>query len=233
MVTKAASLAETLVGDLERRIASGELPPGARLPSERELTDESSFSRTVVREAVARLAARGLVETRRGSGAYVAQNARYQAFQVTPEEMTDLEDVIKLLEMRMPLEAEMADLAARRRDKTDLAELHRLLEVMETSTDVELSAEADSAFHAAIARATRNDYYTRFMTFLGVRLVPRRALLLHDRPQSSHAAYAKAIHNDHRAILAAIEDQDSARARRAARSHMQKSIERHRRMLEE
>lgn len=231
--TKAVSLADELVRQLERQIDSGELPPGSRFPTEKAITDSAGVSRTVVREAFARLAARGLLESRRGSGAYVPAAARYRAFQVTPEEMQEVEDVIKLLEIRMALETEMAALAAERRTEADIATLRECLDLMAEGGDVEASVDADAAFHAAIARATQNDYYSRFMDFLGIRLVPRRAVYLRDQGDTAHRSYAKAIQRDHEGIFTAIEAGDPVAARRAARRHMQKSLERHRRMKDE
>lgn len=229
-ITKAVTLADELVLQLERQIDSGELPPGSRFPTEKVITGSAGVSRTVVREAFARLAARGLLESRRGSGAYVSAGARYRAFQVAPEEMQEVKDVIKLLEIRMALETEMADLAARRRTDSDIATLRQCLDQIAAAEDVEGSVDADAAFHAAIARATQNDYYSRFMDFLGIRLVPRRALYLRDQSAAAHVSYARSIQRDHEAIFTAIAAGDPAAARRAARRHMQKSLERHQRM---
>lgn len=231
--TKAASLADDLVKQFERRIDSGELLPGARFPTEKAITDAVGVSRTVVREAFARLAARGLLESRRGSGAYVSAGARYRAFQVAPEEIREVEEVIKLLEMRMALETEMAGLAAERRTDEDIALLRACLDRMAATEDVEASVDADAAFHATIARAARNEYYSRFMDFLGIRLVPRRAIYLRSQPEGSHLAYAESIRRDHEAILSAIVAGNPVQARRAARRHMQKSLERHREMRAE
>lgn len=229
--TKAASLADDLVRRFERRIASGDLAPGARYPTEKAITEDFGVSRTVVREAFARLAARGLLVSRQGSGAYVPADARYQAFQVTADDVRDLDDVLKLFEMRVAMETEMADLAARRRDEADLAAMRASLEAMAASTDVDASIAADTAFHAAIARATRNGHFLRFTDFLGVRLVPQRRLYFHSDDAAIHQSYARTINRDHEAIYAAIEARDPARARRAARRHMEKSAERHRAMV--
>ena len=228
MTTKAASLADELVRTFEQRIDSGELPPGARFPTEKAIMGTVGVSRTVVREAFARLAARGLLISRRGSGAYVAENARYRAFQVAPEEMHEVEDVVKLLEMRVALETEMAGLAAQRRTDDDLTLLSDCLARLRANDDVDQAVEADVAFHAAIAQATHNEYYSRFMEFLGVRLVPRRSLYLRGQASDQATAYARTIHRDHEAIYTAIVAQDPPRARRAARRHMEKSLERHR-----
>jgi DNA-binding FadR family transcriptional regulator len=228
MTSRGLSLVDELVCTFERRIDSGELPPGARFPTEKAITTSAGVSRTVVREAFARLAARGLLVSRRGSGAYVAENALYRAFQVEPEDMCEVEDVVKLLEMRMALETEMAGLAAQRRTESDLAWLSHCLDRLGACSDVEQAVDADVAFHAAIARATHNEYYSRFMDFLGVRLVPRRSLYLRSETPSARIAYARTIHRDHEAIHAAIAAQEPGRARNAARRHMQKSLERHR-----
>ncbi|ALH82490.1 FadR/GntR family transcriptional regulator [Sphingopyxis macrogoltabida] len=231
-VTKAASLADDLVQRFEEQIETGDMPPGSRFPTEKAITEAFGVSRTVVREAYSRLAARGLLVSRRGSGAYVADGAHYRAFQVTPDETGKIEDVLQLLEMRMGFEAEMAELAARRRTVADLAEIGAALRAMDESTDVDGSVAADTAFHAAIARATGNPYFIRFTQFLGVRLVPSRQLYLQGSDAAQHQRYARTINRDHRAIHAAIEAGDAAAARRAARRHIEKSIARYRTLLE-
>ena len=70
------SLAHELITRLTADITSGNIPPGARLPTEQELIAATGVSRTVVREAVAALRAEGLVVTRQGVGAFVPENAR-------------------------------------------------------------------------------------------------------------------------------------------------------------
>lgn len=231
-VTKAASLADDLVQRFEERIETGAMPPGARFPTEKTIAGDFGVSRAVVREAYSRLAARGLLVSRRGSGAYVPDDAQYRAFQVTAEEAGAIDDVLNLLEMRMGFEAEMADLAARRRTGADLAELRDALAAMEASRDVDASVAADTAFHAAIARATGNPYYLRFTRFLGVRLVPSRRLYLQGDDPVRHQQYARTINRDHHAIHAAIEAGDPAAARAAARHHIEKSIARYRKLKE-
>lgn len=226
--TKAATLASDLVRRFEEQIEKGEMAPGARFPTEKAMTEAVGVSRTVVREAYSRLAARGLLVSRRGSGAYVPDDARYRAFQIAAAEFGEIEDVLRLLEMRIGFEAEMADLAARRRTDEDLARIRCSLDEMENSIDTEASVAADAAFHAAIAAATRNDYFVRFTQFLGVRLVPSRIVCLQEGGAKRHRQYARTINKDHRAIYEAIEAGNPVAAHRAARRHMEKSIERHR-----
>ena len=192
------------------------------------------MSRTVVREAVARLEAQGFAASRRGSGVYVPDTVRYRAFQVTRDELGALSDVVSLLEMRLAIETEMAALAASRRTTEDVAAMRAALaRIVELSDDPAASAEADSEFHMTIARATQNPYYLRLIDFLGVRLVPPRNLYLRDQPAPAHDAYVEKVHSEHESIVDAIVRKDQTRARNAARRHMQESLNRHRTLSEQ
>jgi GntR family transcriptional repressor for pyruvate dehydrogenase complex len=228
-VTKATALANELVHGLEQSILSGALPPGARFPTEKAVMDSFGVSRTVVREAFARLAAKGLLVSRRGSGAYVAEDARYQGFQISREELRAVDDLHRLFEMRMPLEAEMAILACERCDAADIAAMQAAVDALANAADAEEAIAADTAFHAAVARATRNEYFSRFTEFLGVRLVPPRRVYLSDSDRPI-AAYVGEIAADHQEILDGIAAGDRQRAAEAARRHMQRSCERHERI---
>jgi DNA-binding FadR family transcriptional regulator len=221
-------MANDLFTKIEARIRSGELVPGTRLPTQKEIADSEKVSRTVVREAVARLTAHGLTVSRQGSGVFVADTAQYRAFQITPEELNELADVIKLLEIRLGVETEMAGLAAARRTTADIGAIQEAAQDMvDRQDDPVAAAKADRAFHLAVARATQNDYYVRFAEFLGLRLVPPRNLYLRDQPQSAQVAYSAKVHAEHQAIVDAIVRMDTTRAREAARHHMQESLTRH------
>lgn len=225
---RGTSLTDDLFVKLEAQIRSGQLPPGSRLPTQKEIAETENVSRTVVREAVARLTAQGLAVSRQGSGMYVADTAEYRAFQITKDELHELADIVKLLEMRLGVETEMAGLAAARRTTADIGAIQDALQAMrDLRGDPLAAAKADTAFHLAIARATQNDYYARFVEFLGLRLVPPRNLYLRDQPEEAHRAYAEKVHGEHEAILDAIVRMDPTRAREAARHHMQESLTRH------
>ncbi|MGK6355763.1 FadR/GntR family transcriptional regulator [Sphingomonas sp. DT-207] len=226
--TRTGSLTDELFVKLEAQIRSGALPAGSRLPPQKEIALSEDVSRTVVREAVARLTAQGLTVSRQGAGVFVADTAEYRAFQITREEVQELADVIKLLEIRMAVETEMAGLAAARRTTSDIAAIQDALsEMVAVGKDPMASAKADAAFHLAIARATQNEYYPRFVEFLGLRLVPSRTLYLGDQSDAAHQVYAAKVLAEHEAIVDAIIRMDSARAREAARRHMHESLTRH------
>ncbi len=228
MAGRTSSLTDDLFAKFEALIRSGEMPPGSRFPAQKDICAAENVSRTVVREASARLAAQGLTTSRQGSGVFVAENAAYRAFQVTREELGELADVIKLLEMRLAVEAEMASLAAARRTTANIGEIREALQKMaEVTDDAAAAAQADIAFHLAIARSTQNEYYVRIIEFLGLRLVPPRSLYLRGHSSIAHQAYAALVRAEHDAILESIVRMDSARARDAARHHMQESLSRH------
>jgi len=223
-----SSLTNDLFTKIEAQIRSGELAPGMRLPTQKEIALTENVSRTVVREAFARLTAQGLTVSRQGSGVYVADTAAYRAFQITKDELHELADVIKLLEMRLAVETEMAGLAASRRTTADIGRIQEALQDMVDSRDDPIAAaNADTSFHLAIARATQNEYFGRLVDFMGLRLVPPRNLYLRDQPEASHQAYAAKVHAEHDAIVDAIVRMDPQRARDAARHHMQESLTRH------
>lgn len=227
-MAKLTSLTDTLFHKFEAQILSGAMAPGSKFPPQKDIADSEEVSRTVVREAVARLEANGLAKSRQGSGVFVTDTARYRAFQVTKEEMSELSDVINLLEVRLAIEAEMAALAAARRTTDDMRTMREALRHMaEVSDDARAAADADAAFHLAIGRATRNDYYVRIVEFLGVRLVPPRSLYLRDESLEAHRAYVEKVRAEHDAILDAIVRMDADAARAAARRHMQESLSRH------
>jgi GntR family transcriptional regulator, transcriptional repressor for pyruvate dehydrogenase complex len=227
-VARRRSLVDELFDDFAGRIRSGRLTPGERLPTEKVLAQELAVSRTVVREAVARLTAHGLTVPKQGSGVFVADSPRYEAFQVTAEELSALEDVMKLLEMRVAIEAEMAALAAERRGPADIEALYGHLMAMSPDVQtVDETVDADVAFHRALARATGNQYFERFIDFLGLRLVPPRKVYLAGRDEVAHRHYLRGIWKEHEAIYNAVEKGDPKAAGAAARLHMTLSLERH------
>src|SRR6201990_2294909 len=107
------SLTGELVVPLTDDITGAKIPPGSRLPTEQEMIAATGVSRTVVREAVAALRADGLVVTRQGVGAFVADNAS-RPFRVDFDESSSLGEVLNVMELRAGVEIESAGLAAER-----------------------------------------------------------------------------------------------------------------------
>ena len=121
------SLAHDVVDALGGRIRDGSLAPAEKLPTEAAIMEEFGVSRTVVREAISRLQAAGLVETRHGVGTFVVGLGDATTFRIPPERLETLQDVIAVLELRIGVETESAALAAMRRTPANLDALRGAL----------------------------------------------------------------------------------------------------------
>jgi GntR family transcriptional regulator, transcriptional repressor for pyruvate dehydrogenase complex len=229
--------ARNLSGEVVERIAgeirSGRLEPGARLPTEQELMAAMGVSRTVVREAVAALRAEGLVTTRQGSGAFVAADASRVPFRIDPEGLSSIEDVLEVMELRLAIEVEAAALAAERVTADGLGPIARALRAFEAAVDRGESAIAeDFAFHRTIAAASGNPRFAEFLEFLGRHVIPRQSVRVGLSSAGEQRRYLVRIQKEHARIYAAIRDRHSAKARKAMRTHLTRSLTRYRRLAE-
>ena len=119
------NLVAEVVARLREKIEGGEFAVGDRLPSEAQLTEAFSVSRTVVREAIATLRADGLVEPRQGAGVFVLEPAAtvLRPFQIV--DVDKISSIIEVLELRTALEMEAAALAAARRSPAQEEEIYQ------------------------------------------------------------------------------------------------------------
>lgn len=198
-------------------IARDRYATGALLPAERELCSIFGASRTVIREALQVLAARGIVTIRRGTGVMVGSP--------TDEPMRDYLELLlrregatlaELLELRNILEVEIAGLAAARSSPADHRAMAHSLRLLETHAGTpEGYVEADMEFHALIARAAGNRLVSTVMN-------PIADLLRASRLASFRGAVSVLEHtvSEHALILDCIIARDSAAARQAMRTHL-------------
>jgi DNA-binding FadR family transcriptional regulator len=224
------TLALELVERFSDRIRAGQLQPGAKLPTEAAIMEEFEVSRTVVREAISKLQAAGLVETRHGIGTFVIGPGDSPSFKITPEQFGTLQDVIAVLELRIGLETEAAGLAAQRRTMDNLAALRKALDAVIAAVEAgQDSVAADFQFHLEIARATQNSHFTELMATLGSQIIPRARLEPSADMSAERLAYMRRVNAEHESILDAIASQDAESARAAMRTHLSNSRERRRR----
>jgi len=224
------TLALELVDALGERIRDGHLRVGDKLPTEASIMAEFAVSRTVVREAISKLQAGGLVATRHGIGTFVLSPGEGPAFKITPEQFGTLQDVIAVLELRIGLETEAAALAAQRRTPANLAVMRTALDAFAQAIESgEDSVPADFQFHQEIARATQNGHFMELMATLGSQIIPRARLELSAPAQSERLAYLRRVNSEHESIFDAITSQDPDAARAAMRTHLSNSRERRRR----
>lgn len=153
-----ARLSNAIVSDYLRRIGAGEVLPGDALPPESVLCDSYGVGRSVVREALQALDAKGFITVRQGSVALVAPKFRWHV--LDPDFLTvtnPREYFLMLQEARELLEPSIAAIAAERATDEDLEEISMIDARMAAVRDsAEEHAEFDIAFHDAIARATNN-----------------------------------------------------------------------------
>ncbi|MBX6350392.1 MAG: FadR family transcriptional regulator [Clostridia bacterium] len=165
---KQRQVAQHVIREVQRRVLSGELRPGHRLPSERTWSLELGVTRQNVREALRVLEVLGLVERRPRGGTYVADMEFPQAFLPVLMRLRSGERFLPdIMELRRILEPGVCALAAERADPDDLAEIRRAHEELaRRALEDGWDAAQDSAFHLAVARATHNRAVTALMATL-------------------------------------------------------------------
>ncbi len=198
-------------------LISGGLNPGERLPPERELCARLNVSRTVVREALNLLEARGLISIEHGRGAVVS-GGNIGAVRDTLELLLRVRPkaLWELLEIRNILEVEIAGLAAERAGEEDVSAMRIQLERMLASIDApEGYIDADVEFHSLLARGARNEVLLTMLEPVVDLLRASRQVSASRRPGSALRAVG-----EHEEILRRVEVGDAEGARREMRAHL-------------
>jgi GntR family transcriptional repressor for pyruvate dehydrogenase complex len=216
--------ADAIASDLERRILEGTLAPGMRLPAEREMAAELGVSRPSLREALQKLASRGLLRSRQGGGHFVTD--RLEAHFADPwramlASHPDLREDV--LEFRRVLEGQMAEWAAVRRTGADIERLEARFTALEVSFAREGETAAargavDMAFHQAIAEAAHNTLSGHLAATL-LSLMENDICLNLAELANTPRAFAL-LGTQHRTLFEAIRDGNAAAARSAAETHL-------------
>ncbi|WP_031355752.1 FadR/GntR family transcriptional regulator, partial [Mesorhizobium sp. LSJC265A00] len=167
------------------------------------------------------------ITTRQGLGAFVAKDPMPKIFSVLPDDLESIDEVLRVLELRMGIEVEATGLAAERRSEAALAQMGAKLDALETAVRAGGSgSEEDFGFHRAILAATQNPNFTRLFDTFGSAMIPRQWTRLDRMTEAEREKYLDRMQREHRAILGAIEARDVNAARRAMRSHLTKSYAR-------
>lgn len=211
-LTVAAEVTQRLRG----LIRAGELRPGDRIPSERELAHRLGAGRPAVREALRDLKTRGLLVSGRGrQGTVVAAVPTHELVAGIGEAAGEgAEHLADLMELRCAVEIQAAGLAARRSDRNERRGLARIL----GPVDQPLTSKEDRAFHRMIAQASGNPLFSQVIATLTDLFHERMPVLLGDlyaRPGTTQT-----LHGQHRGIVRAIERGDEEAAREAMRQHL-------------
>ncbi|GAB3434727.1 FadR/GntR family transcriptional regulator [Actinophytocola sediminis] len=213
-----------VVNELGGRIVSGRLVPEESIDLA-ELESELDVSRTVLREALKVLAAKGLVDARQKRGTFVLPRADWHLldadvlrWQLAEQPTGQL--LSQLAEVRSIVEPAGARLAALRRDEADLAALSQALDAMAAADPASTAAvEADLAFHAALLAAAHNEMLTRMEAMIEVGLAARDMLV--------HTGHGGAVRDPvpaHRAVFEATRDGDPDGAELAMRALLDQAL---------
>ena len=223
-------LVSEVVESLTTSIREGKLLAGDKLPTEAEIMARFDVSRTVVREALSRLQASSVVETRHGIGTFVLKPQDAGNFKITAEDFATVDDVISVLELRISLETEAAGLAAQRRTDANLQAMAAALQAFEDSINADSDAvPPDFQFHMEVARSTGNRHFADLMTYLGTMIIPRTRVNTTQHAPEGRLNYLHRVNAEHESIYNAIRDRDTEAARAAMRTHLANSRERLRR----
>lgn len=214
---------DPIIEALVERIASGALAEGAYLPTEQELVDEFSSSRTVIRECMQELVRLGLIETRPRVGARVMPSASWD--KVNPVVLRavlshhfDASFYEPLIEARWLIEPEVAAMAAARAGREDIEKIDACFQRLEgLVSDGEECADdrvaADIAFHRSILETCGNWVFQRFGPLFDAAIMARMALAQQAPGEDHPFALDK-----HKRILVAIKERNPSEARRATLS---------------
>ncbi len=219
------ALPSAVVRQVVRRLAQGRFRPGERLPREDQLALRFGVSRTVVREAMRVLAARGLVEVRQGSGTRIAPYERWHLLDPTllfelMQSGRHIDLVLELTELRRIFEGEAAALAAARRSEADLARLAELCAAMPRALhDAEQYTALDVEFHDNVLTAAHNRLLREALGPLTAVLYSARRLT-NEHYIAAHSEGARASLISHRRIHQRIVQGHPAAARRAMIAHI-------------
>lgn len=204
---------------------SGRLQPGEKLPTEQQISEAYGVSRPTVREAIGRLKHDGLVITRQGAGAFVADPGAVSVFRLNIADFSDREEIRNIVELLMAIEATATEHAAVRRTEEDLHTIKNQLVAMQAAVDRgEPGVDEDVAFHRAIIEATGNPFFRDLSDFLDRRV---RNFIRTARTNTARiGGLTQAVQAEHQAIFDAVARKDAAAARAAAENHLRNAATR-------
>lgn len=215
------SLAQQTAERLYARIvAEGQPGPGEKLPNELELSQELGVSRTTLREAIRSLVTQGVLEVRRGKGTFVSDRVgeiEDFGFGGLEQVKGQLRDLFELRSIFEPQAAKLACLRATEEELADILEKGAAVEAcIRAGRD---RVEADGAFHAAIVRATHNEFMVRLLP-----LIHRAVQTAVETGKEPERLAADTI-RDHALLLEFFERRDGAGAGHAMAVHMRHAMD--------
>lgn len=215
-------ISDAIAATLERRILEGSLKAGDRLPPERELAVDLGVSRPSLREAIQKLASKGMVQSRQGGGTFVTDALESTFFDPWQDMMGNHPNLREdMLEFRRMLEGQAAEWAAERATEADLQRLEQTFSALSATfeaNDTDQRSDADIAFHQAVGDAAHNVLLGHLSSAL-LRLMHDNIRLNLGELKAVPAA-SSLLMRQHAAIHDAIRDKKPQAARAAAETHI-------------
>jgi DNA-binding FadR family transcriptional regulator len=225
-VAESIHLPDEIAKKLVKIIQSKSLSTGDRLPSERELCDQFSVSRPVIREALTRLKSEGLVNIKRGVGVFVSERDNRESFKLQDVLIDDKASINQVMELISTFEVAATSLAAKRRTPEDLKKIRKgLIGIEYAIANDRLGDEEDYEFHEAIVLATHNPHFQNLSKHLE-HTARRMIRQLRSNTRSRLTNMVEAVQTEHQAIYDAIEKGDAEAAGVAARTHLENAEKR-------
>jgi GntR family transcriptional regulator, transcriptional repressor for pyruvate dehydrogenase complex len=211
-------LSDQLYGQILNQILTGKLREGDRLPAEKEICVMFGVSRPVVRQALMRLRADGLVHARQGSGSFVTSRPLARLAEFASAEQVSM--LLRCIEVRLPLEGAAARLAADRRTPAQLAAIAAAHAAFEAEIESgQMTPATDLAFHTRIADAAGNELFLTLLQNIEDTVTSFMRLSL-SLTRTGSAERARRVLSEHAAILDAIRAQDAETAQIAMQFHI-------------
>ncbi len=214
-------ISEEIVDQIKQLIARGDLGPGERIPSERELATLLGVSRPSVREALMVLEAMGFIESRQGGGTFVRTLTETTITNPLARlmEQKDPRMLHALAEVRMGLESWSAFLAAKRAEEHEIETLRGIYRTMEEqAANGGWDADVDSRFHYVITAATHNTVQIHVLDTIHSLFHTTIQVALTEFYRKT--GYLEILLSQHREILDGIAARDPERARQKMLAHL-------------
>jgi DNA-binding FadR family transcriptional regulator len=207
-------------------ITEGGLVDGDRLPSETELAARFGISRPLIRQALSRLQAAGVVDVRWGAGSYVRDRNGADRSEPSFGPVGSLEEVRQSFELRQAVEGDAAALAAKHRPAAALDIARHALAALDNAVAAgAIGQQEDIDFHFAVAAAAQNPMFERVLRSIR-RSIEFTIGLTRSMALTHPASRLRLVQSEHVTIFAAIEAGDPERARLAMRAHLSNSCTR-------
>lgn len=210
------SIGEQVFEQLKEQIFNNEWKRGEKIPSENDLAVSFGVSRITVRQALQKLTALGLIETRLGEGSFIRDAAPgINMNPLIPIAYLKENSLQEILEYRRALEGNVAELATEKASEDEVAKLEEAYKLMEQVKDeLELFSKADLNFHLLLANMTKNSLIIQTFHIFNDVLNRAFSQIVNERGNSAGIYY-------HKLLLEAVKNRNSGDAKKIMQEHME------------